>query len=78
MSAFAIEPSSQITLIKVWQQNHQKENSRPVSHQHFTQLNRIALASLRMDIIYDITLAIYHNSTLYAYFKLVWNIACLK
>ena len=24
-----------------------------------------------MDTIYDITLAIYHNSTLYAYFKLV-------
>ena len=30
-----------------------------------------ALESLSMDTIHDITLAIYRNSTLYAYFKLV-------
>ena len=71
ISALAIAPSSQITLIKVLRQGYQKEDSRPVSNWHSIKLNRIALASLSMDTIYDITLAIYHNSTLYAYFKLV-------
>ena len=64
ISALAIVPSSQITLIKVWQTSHQKENSRPVSHWHPTLLNRITLALLSMDTIYDIALAIYWCQTL--------------
>ena len=44
-----------------------------VSHWHSTKRNRIALASLSIDTIYDITLAIYYNRTLYAYFRIVCN-----
>ena len=42
----AIIPSFQITLIKVWPEGCQKEDSQTVSHWHCTYFNRIALASL--------------------------------
>ena len=60
ISALVFVPSFQITLIKVWQQDHQNEDSWwPVSHRHSTSLDRIALGPLSMDAKYDITLAIY-------------------
>ena len=55
MFVHAIVPFSQITLIKVWQQNYQKEDFRPIYIGTDLVQTHIALALLNINTIYDIT-----------------------